>query len=617
MAYPAHHIQSARQRGAALIITLTLLTITTLLTLSTYQSSLSQERMAGNHRESFLALNEAEAGVSTFLKLLRNPETPDSPLQFDGENGGDALKALIGAVSNATGQLDGAEEDFDTVLASANDALAEATANWQPGSLNGGVGSYRWELGAFHSSQSGSPGSVSGDTFWLISEGRYGQPGREAMRRIRALFTIPESLSFPFSGIMSCEGVTLKGSGTIDSYNSTQGAYGANGNSLRNQVIVGSQVESKPITLSGNAPIYGQVQVPGDLLSNGSSPIIGDITANGSVQITGGNWWYAEQQKSGRVFGNIRARGDISVTGTVHGDIEANGNIDLDWGSRIEGNATGETVDIPTNGNPDDFVTGHRRAVAGGAGVSPLPSVATAAECDHLGVDEHVESFAHVASSGSLSLKGSGRDILLSSSGLHDPNGGPEVTVVDETLYGREVSVARFDSFSLGGSARFVIGEPDRPVDMVMVIDGNTDIGGGGSFTISQGSTLQIVTSGQFDLGSGITTGDEKPTKQVDGETVPILTVVSNYRDADMPGQGHSGVKVGGASAFFGQVIAPFSRVDIHGSGGMFGAVNGRTVEVSGGGGFHYDESFEEMPNRGSENNGSQPRIIGINEAYK
>ncbi|GGX90371.1 hypothetical protein GCM10007160_17290 [Litchfieldella qijiaojingensis] len=608
-----HPVKKQREKGAALTVVLGLLIVTMLLAISAFQSSQSHERMAGNYRESILALNEAEAGVASFYQAIQQPEVFN--FTFLGKTGKDALGALIDAASEATSTINDRIQGVTAIPGEANSTFDTANASWSAGSLNGSPGTYTWEVSAFHPAQVGNAIAPKTPTFWLISKGHYGQEGRQAIRMVKALFTIPESTSHPFDGVMTCEGFTLSGSGIIDSYDSYEGVYSANGNSHGSEIRITSQVQGMPVTLSGSAPIFGNVQVPGDLIATGSSPIIGDIMADGNVDIRGGNWWYEEQRKNGRVFGNIRVGGDIIVNGTAHGNVRSNGRIELNWGSQIEGDAVASEIAFPNNSNPDDFVIGSRQEVSGGAGVAPLPSAPTAAECNTLHVDERVGVFSSVASSGAFSLNGSGRDIVLSANGLHDPNGGPDITVEAKDIDGREVHVVRFDSFSLGGNARFIVGSSAQPVDMIMVIDGKTDIGGDGSFIISEGSTLQIVTSGQFNLTSSITVRDEKPSKRnEEGNTVPILSLVSNHHDAESPVKGQGGVRIGGASAFYGQVIAPYSMVDIHGSDGMYGVINARQVEISSAGGFHYDENFGNLASFGSKNEPGKPQLMLVLE---
>jgi hypothetical protein len=52
-----------------------------------------------------------------------------------------------------------------------------------------------------------------------------------------------------------------------------------------------------------------------------------------------------------------------------------------------------------------------------------------------------------------------------------------------------ESLAVKFDNFSLGGNNMIMIGSPGAPVDMVLYINGATNIGGGSSFAISEGST--------------------------------------------------------------------------------------------------------------------------------
>jgi hypothetical protein len=89
--------------------------------------------------------------------------------------------------------------------------------------------------------------------------------------------------------------------------------------------------------------------------------------------------------------------------------------------------------------------------------------------------------------------------------------------------------------------------------------------------------------------------------KTVDGEVVPILSLYSSYDDGDAC----YGVNIGGAFAFYGQIVAPYSTMDVTGSGGFYGAANVGKALISGAGGFHFDERFLELriaPPGGSSN---------------
>lgn len=141
------------------------------------------------------------------------------------------------------------------------------------------------------------------------------------------------------------------------------------------------------------------------------------------------------------------------------------------------------------------------------------------------------------------------------------------------------------------------------------MVDGSTSIGGGGSFRISQGSTLQFVTSGEFHLGSGIVTESERTAQEVAGIVVPTLSILSTFPDRD---HNKAGVRLDGHSAFHGQVVAPFSEVSVGGSGSLHGALNARKIDISGSGGFHYDESFSDMSPLDGGGELSAPRLISI-----
>lgn len=64
----------ARQSGSALIISLIILLLVTILGVSSMQSTTMQERMTGNTRQSHLSFHAAEAGLRTIESLL--PLTP-------------------------------------------------------------------------------------------------------------------------------------------------------------------------------------------------------------------------------------------------------------------------------------------------------------------------------------------------------------------------------------------------------------------------------------------------------------------------------------------------------------------------------------------------------------
>lgn len=437
----------------------------------------------------------------------------------------------------------------------------------------------------------------------IESEGYFGSADDEAKRTVVGLVALPDLPPPGSRGLMSCEGVEVKGSGVIDSYNSREGVYGGS-NAQRSNIVVGTQTEGAEVKVTGASPIYGDVAASGRFSATGSAAVHGSIRANDTVTISGGG---------ANVYGDVTGLGDVAITssGRVHGDVQAGGTLTLgNWSSWIGGNALVSAVNSVRN--PADQVGGELNADSGGPqGLTPVFSVATSDDCEiPIQTGRYPQYLAQVsASAGALNMQGSSRNIVLDATGLHDPsNAVPDIGTPVE-YQGK--SIVRFDSLRLAGSANFRIGSPGNPVDMVMVVTGDIDIGGGGSFRIAEGSSLTIVTAGEFKLASAIEVGDGKPTRVAnDGSVSPILSVISVHDDSS---HNRPGVFVGGASNFYGQIIAPYSHVEVGGSGQFFGEVMGRSVEVRGAGGFHYDEAFDDTEG-GIGGGGSfvLPRLQGI-----
>ncbi|MEW6119420.1 MAG: PilX N-terminal domain-containing pilus assembly protein [Pseudomonadota bacterium] len=81
----------ARQRGVTLIISLIFLAILMLLGVTVAQTSMMEERMAGNTRDRDLAFQAAEAALEdagAVLASLRDPSTGEITTAFDGSTPG-------------------------------------------------------------------------------------------------------------------------------------------------------------------------------------------------------------------------------------------------------------------------------------------------------------------------------------------------------------------------------------------------------------------------------------------------------------------------------------------------------------------------------------------------
>lgn len=583
-----------KQQGAALVVVLALLSMALMLGISAMSGSLVNERLAGNYRASVMAQNEAEAGLYAFndelraaIEAINNSEEPLPPVY------GNLGVGFVGALRSAAAQARHEQS---------SDALQAALSG--PWSQQGNIsehGRHRWRLAPALPEDDVLLGGQIGVR--VESEGYFGATGDEAMRTVVGLVALPELPPPGSRGLLSCDGVQVTGSGIIDSYDSREGAYGGS-NAQRRNVVVGTQTEGAEIRVTGASPIYGDVAASGKFTATGSAAVHGNIRANDTVTISGGG---------ANVYGDVIGLGDVGITssGRVHGDVQAAGTLTLgNWSSWIGGNALVSAVNSVRN--PADQVDGELNADSGGPqGLTPVFSVSSAQDCEiPVQTGRYSQYLAQVGtSSGALNMQGGSRNIVLDATGLHDPNNA--VPDIGTPVEYQGKSIVRFDSLRLAGSANFRIGSPGNPVDMVMVVTGDIDIGGGGSFRIAEGSSLTIVTAGEFRLASGIQVGDGKPTRVAnDGSVSPILSVISVFDDA---AHNRSGVYIGGSSNFYGQIIAPHSHVEVGGSGQFFGEIMGRTVEVRGAGGFHYDEAFDDTEG-GIGGGGSfvLPRLQGI-----
>ena len=671
-----------RQRGAALITVLLLSVIGVMVSLSSMQSSLLAERLAGNYRQMTQAQALAERGQVAFLDASTQPAKSEAleialeqlsktlaPYYQELRDPNTLNTLLCAQDSTATEKAESLMEEA-LLSGSPQEGISELTFSQLRESLKPTIKTKVYELEEVFNKQDDSvphgsfqsrvdiilpqqldqlphdcnveDGTASGAavtlvenklTFFLRSEGRYGggEEARQARRSITTLVTWnpPASTGRPVAGVDTCEGVTLAGSGIIDSYDSAQGPYGP-GNRHGQEATITSQVMQDPdqaqhdprekaydakdsaITLKGHSPIYGDVVSPGGVYLQGSSPVYGNIKANASVNLKGGGV---------NVYGDVEAGGRLwfGSSATVHGDAAASQSLEFNnWSAGIGGDAMSPAINTTpkqnSNRTPADHVGGTLNLAS--PPFNPVASVASAEECDSLGfghddtdpVRQLQQQNLTVASK--LDMGGNDR-YRLTANGLEKYVGEDwqrvGVAPRDVSILGRETQAVGFSGWDFGGSSQFTIGTPETPVDMVLYLNGDTKIGGGGNITISEGSSLTIVTTSQFDLTSGIAVGDGKPSRIIDGEARPILSIYSSFKQPD----NKAGVSLSGNSDFFGQIVAPFSDLEVIGSGTFFGAVNARSFEITGSGGLHLDEQLlGTSVQGGNTSSGGEPGVV-------
>ncbi|GAB2778376.1 hypothetical protein GCM10027040_00760 [Halomonas shantousis] len=573
-----------RQRGAALIIVLVLLTVSIMLGISSMQSSLIDERMAGNYRESTQAQMAAEAGLSVFNDVLQQ-----------------------------------------------NSVLKENLASWaHEGSDN------EFSLDGFHYNKLLDKHSsleilrvmkVNDHQFFVESEGRsgaYKQGKRETKRVAVAYYNVRARDEGGLSGYTACENLNLN-IDLIDSYDSRVGSYGGSNarHSLADIGVTSPKGTNVNIT-RGGTQIYGNLVSRSDIaITGGGSSITGNVQANGNVSVSG----------SSSISGNIVSGGSVRLNqSNVGGDIVSVGDITMEgWGATVNGNVTsGENLYTGEGGlvkgnaavagsvntaGWDKRIYGLAQAKefisAGGGGVDrqvpnrELASISPvdvdkleSQDCDFVNLKEAMLGLSTVQSSNDL-IVNNGKEYKI-----HPGMNGSVVSNDNFVFMGEESSVIRLSSLSVGGGAYFEV-NGGKPI--VLFIDGDVDIGDGATFKVSgKGTSLKIVTNGRFKQSLDrnkfiIDVSTSSGSNVVDDSNSPVLSLYTT-KDVDISGD----------AKFYGAIYAPYSEVRVQAGGGFYGAMHAKSLNVSGGGGAHFDEALlEDKVDGGGKDRGVEVSIAG------
>lgn len=562
------------QQGAALIVVLSMLTASLMLGLTSMQSSQIDERLAGNYKAATQAQMAAEEAASEMFYMINENEL--SP--------GDAEELVEGFGWDEFSNFASGRSECQ---ADNNDRLS-CFLNISPdGRFGEEPGDYIITMGA----ADGAAIAVSPPLFveLINSEGGGGRP---------------------VLGVDTCVGVSISGGGVLDSYDSAIGDYGQNGNMHGTKAIATSQVQTEgdAIDLGGGGTIYGDVVTPGSVKVD-NADVYGNIKSNNSVVLSGGSGYV--------VSGNVEAgdKVEFSNTNTVGGDVRAVSSVDFIGGGRSPGLVSG-VVESPnvnvTNDKNKDY--DRSKLIYSSPGFSSVDNVGSPAECKTLGFSDPNNPDEVSDSDPIYQLEnqgvnvsnapnfGGGKEYYLTSDGLmqftpwdSDPWKRLGNSAKQVEFLGRSVSAVGFDGLHVSGGVPLTVGAPGEPVDMVLYVDGDGKVNGGGSVTISEGSTLTIVTTGRFEVNGGgkLSVSEGRPSRELsDGSIVPILSLYSSY---DQRGSGGApGVKITGGGSFYGQIVAPFSELSVISNSGadFFGAANAYKASIDGGGGFHVDEQL-------------------------
>ena len=570
-------IAMKRQGGAALIVVLGIVAISTMIGLASMQSSQIDEKMAGNYKLATRTALFTERAATALIPEIRTGASAVA-LPSNSDMGQDGFQSFAAKTKEEGGKSCLIEASGDMTAAACYIEVPEGE-EFQDRK----AGDY---IVAWSAISRGSKPFVGQP---LIIEVDGGLPGG----------------AFD-SVLLGCEGVNVSGGGSIDSYDSRDGSYGGENQGFSNAKIQSNAPEGD-IVLSTGQPFYGDVVSSGGIEVGNSGTIYGNLKANGDIVVRSGG---------ADIRGNIASHQAVRLTsGTITGNVEANTEIVTgSWSSSIEGNATAPVVRTTTNRDVEEQVGGNIERSSPNVGEVATSSCDSFITSGGATISDLTDALSSYTSSGSLSIGGGNQTYTLTPYGLQVPadsnnNSVPnperyQVTrdVMIDGVFPEPTNVLVLDSFSLGGSANFFVGGGD----MTLYVKGDINIGGGATFSVAEGSSLKIVTDGRFSLPSGLDVASDSPT---DEEGNPILSLYSTYDDGGASAW-NAGVNITGSSAFKGTIFAPYSTVNVAGSGGLYGAVKGRRVEVSGGAGIHYDEALmESTVGTGAESAGGRGGI--------
>lgn len=509
-------------KGFALITVMIMSFLGSLVVFGTMQENINQERMSGNDIKELNANLQAENGMAASYNIIK-------------ANSGLSRAQLIALLPNVTTTSGGYQRTV--------------------------------------SDRSASDTSLDAEDLGLSSNGSH----YEANDNILGTFTIDASSGesvFPGS-IVTCDGANLGGSGKIDSYDSSAGAYDAN-NPGNNGDLYVLNPNASGLELSGSSPIKGNASINGDVTFNGSASISGDAHVSGNIDLG----------SSGSVAGSIRATGNVrnSYSQTISQSITANGDVTIRAGYPNNIIYGGNLVypnygEVPFANQSSDQVT----AVA-------------SQDCDILDIesefDNTTDGVGSIVNPGTtLDFQGSSQDATFSSSGI-DIDGTIVSTIPSIIEFLGEyvaVYVLEIDTFSNGSTITIESGN-----DVTIYLSDAVSIED--KVYIEDGATLTIITESDFTLSADggfypLNSDGTASTSALNssGETSVIL-----YSGYESSNNSDYGITLRGNTDMFFTAYAPMTSINVTAGGNIFGSLRSDYLNVTGGAGIHFDEKIKD-----------------------
>ncbi|WP_348772705.1 polymer-forming cytoskeletal protein [Pseudoalteromonas sp. MMG005] len=556
-----------KQHGFTLIKVMLLSTMASVVVFGALQEAIVQERLTGNFQKDLNARLLAEKGVFDSATAIKEAIKKDSSLTME-----DLLTQF--GTQTGVGGLKGGDAQYNALITNPEDSIVEISSH-----------GFRYHEDA---------------NSYLVAQFDY----------------IPAENESPFANaVTGCKGVNLSGSGSVDSYDSSQGTYEQ---TKTNNGDVNTVIGDSDVVINGHSPIKGDVKASGIVYLKGSSPVIGNVQSNTGVDISSGGGL--------RVEGNVLSRGFVTHRGgSISGYVRAHGDVTMNWGSDILNSITPTELDIRYGGT-GTFQTGSAFEQNGVHYSDEIyqfdPTQETVVEpvkvydptspdydpdnpdkeCDPLALPLNMpnvmgdtstyldfsvgpqEEYTFTPQRGYFTK--SATDKGFWSSKVHD------IYIFDVTRQSHGYSdvdneyVFGMKNFSLGSNGKIVVDAGNNGGDVIWLVDGDFTLSGNTSITITKDTTLTVFVTGKAKFGASAKVITEQEGVAKTGHMV--FSMYSSFVGAD-------GIIVNGAADMYASIYAPLTSIKLSGSGQLYGSVRGAVINSSGGSGVHFDEALKHV----------------------
>lgn len=570
---PTRFLPPRAQQGLSLVTVLVLTMASALLVFAALNSSLTQSRLSGNFQKTLNAQLQAEqAAIEQYHRLnqaLITQPTADMP----------TLAASL---------LQQSQHDSD---GRARQALLDSS-------------------------------SLTTTSLRLQTLGLRFADSRSSQQAFYRLQGSSQSQSQPFAqALIGCDGVALTGSGRISGYDSE--------NNLASEVALSVQTvrPDADVSLSGAAPIEGDVLSRGNISLSGSALIKGKVHANGNVLLANASAQINRQVWAGgtvqinntvTVLGEVRANTGVSISNsaTLQGGIFSRQGLQITGGVRVAGQtAVLGDIRLPAWVAAGDYFQQKNQVFYShssehqfglhqpGLQVTPVPLLPVDLSldqqqqqrrlCDPLNISQQFDQLGIPAQLPTLTVWRSWdqRRYQLTASQaqyLDKPDSSSRLLPAPSRFAGQSRSSYFLQALQLGSDAVLVV---DGAV--TLYLQQGMQMSGAAQLVITPGSSLTLLSHGKisFSAGSRVLTqenGDKAPSGLVRGQ--PVLAIYSAYQSQHADDVGVD--LTGAASGLYAAIYAPQAWVQVGGSNGFSGAVVGKTVQISGAGQIRYDQAL-------------------------